>query len=224
MRRVLFSIFVIFAAYLNHATAQTVGDRKEFERGIGLAREGRFESARNVFDDLLKAASLNEFERQFQAKLHYNLGACEFRLGEAKRAAAEFEAAIELAGGDYEKAFYALGMAYGELGNWPSAKAAFHRALLANDRNGETWFDLAFVYLELNDPDNAFVAFENAVRHKSSASAYALNNLGVISAQRGKTAAARLFFEKALAKSGGRLRLAKDNLEFTNARAFAARP
>lgn len=224
MKRFYFSVFLIFTAFLIQAAAQTAEHRKEFELGVKLARENRFEPARDVFSKLLEAASVNEFDAPFRAKLHYNLGACEFRLGESRRAVAEFESAIKLADGDYEKALYALGMAHTDLGNWTSAEAAFHRALRLNAKNGEVWFDLAFVYLELNETANAFTAFENAVRNKSTASAYALNNLGVIAARRGQITEATRFFEKALEKSGGKLQLAKDNLEFTNGGAIAKRP
>jgi tetratricopeptide (TPR) repeat protein len=219
MKQFLFGTFILLTTLSGYSFAQTPLEMDEFAAGVKLAQSNRFEAARGRFQSLVEG---DNYPAAFRAKLHYNLGVCEFRLGETKRAVAEFGKAIEIANGDYEMALYALGMAQTELKNWPEAANAFHRALRLNDRNGEAWFDLAFVYLELNDFDAAAVAFEKSVKNKSRASAYAYNNLGVIFATRGDAATAESYFRKAIKKAGGQMTLAEENLRFTKTRDWNA--
>ncbi len=70
--------------------------------------------------------------------------------------------------------------------NLDEAEKAFRQSLkLADRRNGEAWFDLAFVYVEQNKYDEAFASFQNAIKFESKAKAAGHNNLGVIYAIKG---------------------------------------
>lgn len=222
MKKFFAGFLFIFSLFFSNASAQTPEEKAMFDAGVQFARDGRFESARNEFESLSQRASAASFNSAFLAKLRYNLGTCNFRLGDAQRAVAEFERAVKLADGNYEMALYALGMAQTELKNWSEAATAFHRALRINDRNGEAWFDLAFVYLAQNDYDSAAVAFEKSIKNKSSAAAFAHNNLGVIFALRGDLATAEKQFRIAIKKADGRLPLAEENLKFTKSRDWNA--
>jgi tetratricopeptide (TPR) repeat protein len=215
MKQFLFGTFILLTTLSGYSFAQTPLEMDEFAAGVKLAQSNRFEAARGRFQSLVEG---DNYPAAFLAKLHYNLGACEFRLGETKRAVAEFGKAIELANGEYEMALYALGMAQTELKNWPEAANAFHRALRLNDRNGEAWFDLAFVYLAQDDYDSAALAFEKSIKYKSRAAAYAYNNLGVIFATRGDVESAERHFQRAIKKADGRLPIAEENLRFTKSR------
>lgn len=214
MKRVFLSIFVILTALNLNASAQSFTTRQMFEKAVGMANAGKFETALSVFKDSLALAKIDEADGDFRAKVHFNIGVCFYRLKQNEKAVAEFTEAIKLAGRDYEKAFYALGMAQAELKNWNEAERAFRDALGLNKRNGEAWFDLAFVYLAKDDFEAARAAFQKSVEYKSVSAAIGHNNLGVIFALRGDLDAALREFETALRKSDGNFAVAERNLQF----------
>ncbi len=213
MKRIIFSIFVILSALTFSVSAQTA-TQSAFEKGMNLAQSGKYETALAEFQTSLAFAESDQTKNEFLAKIHFNIGVCLYQLKQNPKAAAEFEQAVKLSGGDYEKAFYALGMTQAELKNWQAAETAFRGALRLNKRNGEAWFDLAFVYLANNDYAAARNAFQKSVRYKSVAAPVGHNNLGVILAMNGDLTAAVKEFETALKKSNGKLLEAERNLQF----------
>lgn len=214
MKRIFLSIFVILTASVLSVSAQSLGTRQTFEKGISLANEGKFETALADFKKSLTLAETEDAGSDFRAKIHFNIGVCLYRLKQNAKAVGEFEEAIKLTKGDYEKAFYALGMAQAELKNWQKAETAFRGAIRLNKRNGEAWFDLAFVYLAQKDYDSAKQAFQKSVELKSVASPVGHNNLGVILAINGDINSAVREFETALKKSNGKFPVAERNLQF----------
>jgi len=214
MKRVFLSIFVILTAMVFSISAQSLATRQVFEKGIGLANEGKFETALGNFKKTLTFAEIEDADADFRAKIHFNIGVCLYRLKQSKQAVSEFEEAIKLAKGDYEKSFYALGMAEAELKNWQAAEKAFRGAIRLNKQNGEAWFDLAFVYLAQKNYDSAKQAFQKSVELKSVASPVGHNNLGVILAIGGDIDSAMKEFETALKKSNGKFAVAERNLQF----------
>ena len=214
MKRIFLSIFVILTAFGFNASAQSFTTRQMFEQAVGMANAEDFEKALPVFKDALALAKIDEAPDDFRAKVHFNIGVCLYRLKQSEKAVVEFEEAIKLARRDYEKAFYALGMAQAELRNWDRSERAFRDALRLNKRNGEAWFDLAFVYLAKNDFEAAKLAFQKSVAYKSVSAAIGHNNLGVIFALGGDLDAAVREFEPALRKSNGSFATAERNLQF----------
>ncbi len=214
MKRIILSIFVILTGLVFSVSAQSFGARQTFEKGINLANAGKYETALGDFKRSLRLAEIEDADNDFRAKIHFNIGVCLYQLKQNKQAAAEFEQAVKLNKGDYEKAFYALGMAEAELKNWQSAEAAFRGAIGLNKRNGEAWFDLAFVYLAQNDFDAARIAFQRSIEFKSVATSIGHNNLGVIFAINGDLTSAVKEFEIALKLSNGKLPEAEHNLQF----------
>ncbi len=214
MKRIFLSIFVILTAMVLSVSAQSLATRQTFEKGIGLASEGKFETALGEFKKSLTLAEIEDAESDFRAKIHFNIGVCLYRLKQNEKAVGEFEEAVKLVKGDYEKAFYALGMAQAELKNWQKAEQAFRGAIRLNKRNGEAWFDLAFVYLAQKDYDSAKTAFQRSIELKSVASSVGHNNLGVILAINGDLNSAVREFETALKKSNGKFAVAERNLQF----------
>lgn len=170
----LVSIFVLLLQF--GVSAQN----NEFEKGLYLARNGDFQNAlphfQNSFDKKLFAKKL--------AQIHYNIGVCLYRLNQPNSAITEFKQAISL-NPNYEKAFYAIGMAFSDLSQFKDAETAF-RAALKFSINGETWFDLGLVLSEQKKYDEAFSAFQNALKFGSVAASASHNNLGVIYALRGE--------------------------------------
>ena len=214
MKRIFLSIFVILTALNLNVAAQSFTTRQMFEKAVGMANAGNFETALSVFKDSLALAQIDEAGDDFRAKVHFNIGVCFYRLKQNEKAVAEFEEAIKLSGRSYEKASYALGMAQAELKNWTEAERAFRGALRLNKRNGEAWFDLAFVYLAKNDFEAARQAFQKSVEYKSVSEAIGHNNLGVIFALGGDLDRAVREFETALRKSNGNFATAERNLQF----------
>jgi Flp pilus assembly protein TadD len=214
MRRLFLSIFVILTALVFSAPAQSFTTQQTFEKGVSLANEGKFETALADFKKSLTLAEIDDAKDDFRAKIHFNIGVCLYRLKQNAKATSEFEEAIKLTKGDYEKAFYALGMANAELKNWQKAEEAFRGAIRLNKQNGEAWFDLAFVYLANKDYDSAKQAFQKSVEYKSIAAPVGHNNLGVILAINGDLTGAVKEFETALKKSNGKFTVAERNLQF----------
>ncbi|MEP6900790.1 MAG: tetratricopeptide repeat protein [Actinomycetota bacterium] len=213
MKRIIFSIFIILSLLVFSVSAQT-GAQAAFEKGMNSAQSGKYETALAEFQTSLAFAESDHTKNEFLAKIHFNIGVCLYQLKQNKQAVPEFEQAVKLNGGDYEKAFYALGMTQAELKNWQAAEQAFRGAIGLNRRSGEAWFDLAFVYLAQNDFDSARNAFQKSVQYKSVASPVSHNNLGVISAINGDLTSAVKEFEKALKESNGKFTVAERNLQF----------
>jgi tetratricopeptide (TPR) repeat protein len=213
MKRIFLSIFVILTTLGLTASAQTA-TQTAFEKGMDFAQSGKYQTALSEFQTSLAFAGGDETGNEFLAKIHFNIGVCLYQLKQNPKAVAEFEQAIKLNGGDYEKAFYALGMAEAELKNWPAAEKAFRGAIGLNRKSGEAWFDLAFVYLAQNDYAAARNAFQKSIELKSVAAPIGHNNLGVILALGGDVPAAVKEFETALKKSNGNFAVAERNLQF----------
>lgn len=209
--RVLFFVLVIFVLSL---AAQTPNVKKAFDAGTQNARGGQFERAIENYRQTLLLAGIERPNDDFLARVHFNLGVCFYRLKQAEKAAAEFGEAVKLSRRTYQKAFYALAMAQKDLGNLKGAENAFRGALRIEKTDGEAWFDLALVYLQKQDFDAAFAAFENAIQFETVASAEARNNLGVIFALRRDFDSAEREFEIALMISNGKLSVARNNLQF----------
>ena len=187
--------------------------------------------AKRAFDEATRAANAGEFEKalkgyrsamilddegpeEFTEKIRYNLGVCLYRTGQLKAAVNELNKAIRLSGRNRERSFYALGMAESALEHWPAARDAFLKALAIRPDNGETWFDLAFVYLALRDHESAAAAFRKSIDHRSVDAALGHNNLGVIMAMNFEFDKAEIEFHNALKLSNGRLTAARKNIEF----------
>lgn len=149
---------------------------KEFNLGLESARNMDFQTALKHFQNI-PSGSLSDKQK---AQIHYNIAVCYYRLKQIQKAVLEFEKAIQLKK-NYEKSFYALGMAQTDLQNWDEAKTAFQQAIkLSNGRNGEAWFDLAFVLIEKKEFENALEAFQNAIKFKSIASLESRQNVEIL--------------------------------------------
>lgn len=169
----LVSIFVLLLQF--GASAQN----NEFEKGLNLARNGDFQNALPYFQNSLN----KKLSAKKLAQIHYNIGVCLYRLNQPDSAIIEFKQAISL-NPNYEKAFYALGMAFSDLRQFEDAESSFQAALKLSN-NGETWFDLGLVLSEQKKYDEAFASFQNAIKFGSVAASASHNNLGVIFAWKG---------------------------------------
>lgn len=213
MKRIIFSVFIIFTAFLFSVSAQNLLTKQTFDSGIKSANKGEFETALTHFQTSLLLAKNESASKDFLAKIHFNIGVCLYRMERQENSVNEFERAISLES-NYEKALYALGMAQFELGNLDESEKAFGSAIRLNEQNGETWFDLAFVYLAQKDYDSAKFAFEKSIEFKSISAEIGRNNIGVIFAMNGDFPAAIAQFEKAIYESNGQLTVSKQNLQF----------
>ena len=209
--RVLFFILVVFAFSV---AAQTPLAKQSFEKATIKAQNAQYEAAIEDYRTAIFQAQFETANDDFRAVIHFNIGVCYYQLKNSDKAVEEFTEAIKLSRRNYQKAFYALGMAHGDLKNWRKAATSFHRAVALKPDDGEAWFDLAMVTLEEKDYAAAEKAFQKAIKYKSVSFADAHNNLGVISALKGDFAAAENDFENALIGSNGKSSEARNNLQF----------
>jgi Flp pilus assembly protein TadD len=210
--RTLFLIFV--TVFASAAAAQSPQTISTFDEGERLARSADFDKASADFRRAVMTAEADGAGSAFLARLHFNLGVCEYRLGRYPRAVSEFKLASALAGGTYQRASYGQGMAELAQNNFKNARRAFLQGLRVGRKDGEAWFDLAFAYLGERDLSSAESAFRRSILYKSIDADLAHNNLGVVLALRGDIAAAVREFETALALSGGHLAEARANIEY----------
>ena len=215
MRTVLFILILTLAA-----SAQSPLVDRAFNAGTTAARSGNFEQGLRHYKTALAFAESEATNVERIAQIHYNIGVCHYRIGMSSLAIPELKKAIALRQGSYPEALYALGMSEVEQKNWPASRQAFLKALKADRSNGRIWFDLALVYLAEEDLENAEQALRRSIANSAVDSALSHNNLGVLLAMKGEVAEAAKEFELALLESGGRLMVAKGNLEFCNSLAY----
>ncbi len=204
-------IFFVLMAFAVSAVAQTPTEIRFFGEGNQLALNGDYKSALKNYEELLRGEVRS---KAFLARVYFNSGVCRYQLNQYESAVEFLNQSIDLSNRKYQKAFYVLGMTEFAQNNLRSAESAFLESLKLNKRDGEAWFDLAFVYLEMNKTTDAQRAFSMSIKHKSSASAHAHNNLGVIYALRNDFQTAETEFRKALADPGEKSLEASANLEF----------
>lgn len=212
--RLIFIVFVAVLTFAFSASAQTPLTVRHFEKGTRAAQAKDYERAIKDYRRAILFSTAEKANDDLLARIHFNVGVCLFNLKRATEAADEFAEAIRLSRRTYQRAFYALGMANGELKNWQAAETAFREAVRLKRDDGEAWFDLALVLLEREDYDAAKPAFEKAIEYGSLAAADAHNNLGVILALEADFPAAETEFKTALKKSNGESIEARNNLEF----------
>jgi tetratricopeptide (TPR) repeat protein len=210
MRTILF--FILLPAVVFEAQGQTQQAAQFFSEGVAASRNGDHETALRCYTAALDDANEDARDRAFQAKVNYNIGVSAYQLGKFDVAIERLETAISLSGKVYEKAYYALGMTYAETGDWAPARDAFRQAIAINEKNGETWFDLAFAYLALGEQEMAIAAFARSVKHKTVDRPIAENNLGVLFANKGELRKAEMHFENAVRLAGGAFTIASENL------------
>jgi len=210
--RILSFIFII--AFAVSVSAQMPSVKKSFENGTEAAQSGNYEKALEDYRKAILLSESDETGNDFLAKIYFNIGVCLYHLNRQTEAVEVFNKAIESSGGNYQKAFYALGMAEAKLKNRRKAVAALREAVRLTKTDGEAWFDLGLVLLEEKNFEEAEKAFQNSIRYKSIASADAHNNLGVILALKGDFASAEKEFKVALRKSSGKSIEAQNNLQF----------
>lgn len=181
-----------------------------FERGVALANNGSFAEALVEFRNAESVIG-SKLTKKRLAQLHFNIGVCHFRLEKNADAISRFETAVRVFP-KYERSHYALGMAASEMRDWQKAEGAFLDALKVNKANGETWFDLGFVYLATGELPKARAAFEKALELNTVDAATAHNNVGVIRALSGDRESAEVAFENAVRVSNGAYKIAAVNL------------
>jgi len=184
-----------------------------FERGVALANTGSFVEALTEFRNAESVIGGAKLSKKHLAQLHFNIGVCHFRMNKITDAISRFETAVDIFP-KYERAHYAFGMAASEARDWQRAERAFLDALKINKTNGETWFDLGFVYLAKGETLKARTAFESSLETGTVDAATAHNNVGVIRALSGDREFAEKAFENAVRVSSGTYKIAAVNLAF----------
>jgi len=209
MRILSFIFIMVFALSVSAQTA-----KQAFDEGTQSAQAANYEKALENYRKAIRLSENESIGGEFLARIRFNTGVCLYHLKQNEEAVKEFNAAIVLSGGSYQKAFYALGMAETEMKNWRKAIDALRKAVRLKRADGEAWFDLGLALVEEKNFAAAREAFQNSIRYKTVADADAHNNLGVIMALSGDFPSAEKEFETALAKSRGKSVEAQNNLQF----------
>lgn len=207
----LFILILLLATGVG-VNAQSIRAWQMFESGMKASQAGDHAVALAGFEKTLGLIELDGASDGFASKLHFNVGVSYYHLRERTKAVAAYERAIVLSLRNYEKAFYALGLVQAELGNWPAAEKAFLGAIRNNSRNGEAWFDLAFVYIAAGENEKAQKAFSKAIKFGTVETAISHNNIGVLLAEKGNYKAAEVQFIAAVTISNGASSYAAANL------------
>lgn len=205
-------VFVFILAFAMAARTQTHMAEQLFDEGTQAAKNIQFEKAIESYQKAILLTNNDESNDAFLAKLHSNIGICLYRLQRTEAAIDELKKAVRFSKGQYQPAFYALGMAYSEVGNWNDAVSAFRRSIALKEEDGEAWFDLASALLHRKDLRAAEFALKKSIKYKTVASHDAHNNLGVLLAWRGDLSAAEGEFGLAFEQSDGASAEAKHNL------------
>jgi tetratricopeptide (TPR) repeat protein len=208
------SLFFVLVVFVFSASAQTPFIKRIYDKATVAAQSAQFESAIADYQKILLFAETEKQTDDFLARVHYNIGICFYHQRQTIDAINQFNEAIKSSRRNYQKAFYALGMAETQLKNWARAETAFRAAIELKKTDGEAWFDLALTYLATKNFDAAETAFANSIKYKSIAAADAHNNLGVIFALRHNFLFAEKEFETALDQSNGKSVEARNNLGF----------
>src|SRR5258707_10781843 len=108
MVRLFVGTLVLLAALTLSAPAQSRMTQMWYERGLAAAGKSEFAVALKDFETSQKLADADGVNGGFPAKVHFNIGVCLYRLDRSREAINELNTAIHLAGGSYEKAYYAL--------------------------------------------------------------------------------------------------------------------
>ncbi|MBA3693811.1 MAG: tetratricopeptide repeat protein [Acidobacteria bacterium] len=216
--RKIYVVLLVFIIYGSAAFAQSEGASEAFNRGTSAANDGQFQLAKMYYEsalESLKQAGLNSSAQA--AKIEYNLGVCNFRLGESGEAVKHFKLAVRLRDGKYQKAFYALGMAQTELGNWKAARESYISAINLKKDDPEAWFDLALIFCCEKNYDKAAEVFRAAIKYGASDLAASHNNLGVILAFGGAIDSAEAEFQVAVSQADEKFPVARQNLQILRA-------
>ena len=216
MRAGMILLFLLSSVFA--VSGQSIRALQIFEKGTEASRADDHANAKRHFEETLRIIEHEGAGDRFFAKVHYNLGVSNYHLRDLGSAAVQLEKAIGLIPRGYEKAYYALGLIRTNLGEWPAAEQAFRKAIALNDRNGEAWFDLAFVYVAQGSDVDAQKAFGKAIKHGTTELAISHNNLGALLANQGRYNEAMPHFETA-ARLASNLKTASANLEKCRERA-----
>ncbi|MEP6847936.1 MAG: tetratricopeptide repeat protein [Acidobacteriota bacterium] len=208
MRSIILMVWLSLTIGVATALAQVPDYTESFDKGVKLARANEFSSAIAEFRTILGGVGNDEAKL---GQIHFNIGACLYRLGSLDEAVSELTQAI-MYRPDYERAFYSLGMAEYGRRRFAAAQEAFVQALHIDRRNAETWYDLGYALIAQEKFEGAAAAFERASKYKSIDTAKAHNNVGVILAMSHKFRQAEAEFQKALNVSRGLLEVAQNNL------------
>ena len=208
MRVLLLVLFLVFTV---NTFSQTNSAETNFKKGTEAARAERYEKAIEFYKISLEGVKKN---KKLKSKIHYNIGSSLYQKKDFKNAEKSFSKAIKLSKDKYIQAIYALGLTQIELKKMGAAEASFRKVIRLEAKHGEAWFDLGMVLLGRKMYKNAEIAFRKSIENKSTRSAEAQNNLGVISAIGGYLELAKRQFQIAYFQSNRKLLVAKKNLEY----------
>lgn len=206
MSRRIFAIgfaIALLAAFNVSARADESNDA--LARGHEAFQHGQYERA------LFEYRAALQWPGAHEARAHFNIGVCHYRLGRRREAVAAYRTAIKLRNNQYPAASYALGIALQDAQEDRAARAAFAQAVQASGgKHAAALFELGLAAQRDGDDQAATEYYQQAIAQDRLPAGH--NNLGVILAQRGQLDEAMREFAAALTRSRGQFAEARDNL------------
>lgn len=164
-----------------------------FEKGVALYKEGNFESALEVFHELI-------LTEQGNPQFHLFRGRTLTRLGKGAEALADFDILVELE--PYNTDFMSdRGVVLHLLGRNEEALAELDRAANLDPKNPYRYSSRAYLKDRIGDFLGSIADYERAIELDPE-DAVAFNNLGLVEEKLGRKEKAKDYFEKADSLSG----------------------
>jgi len=132
----------------------------KFKEAVNLAKSGRLEIAKNVFEEIL-------LEDPRNSEVLYNLGMCFTDLNQPDKAVTVLKKSIEY-NPSHSNSYVALGYTYSRMGDSESAKKYFLDALKLDKDNSYAMRNLGGLYGKIGDAEKSVFYLEKAYQINSS--------------------------------------------------------
>lgn len=127
---------------------------EKFEKAMDLINQGRFEEAKDVFEEILLDDPKN-------VNVLYNQGMCFTNLGQPEEAIRTLEQCIKYKP-DYSNAYVAIGFAYSRMDDLENAKKYFFEALKIDSKNSFALKNLGGLFGGIGDIEKSLYYLEKA--------------------------------------------------------------
>ena len=181
--------------YIQEAATSPLRERIHFQRVYGLAKAGDLESAKREVRALLTKARAKDDAKLLAQALWERAFLCDIT-GDLDGQLEALQRYTELEPDD-ANAWYNMGNAYAEKGEYDEAISCYRKAVEIKPDKHEAWNNMGNAYAEKGEYDEAISCYRKAVEIKPDKHE-AWNNIGIAYAKKGEYYEASRAFSKAL--------------------------
>lgn len=168
--------------------------KARYNLGLSYLLSKRWADARNQFEKIL---AVQMEHKSSSARIHFQLGRAAYGEKNYDLALEEYEKALVLKQGKYEKARLNKGLTYKAKKDYTNAILSYKKVLDINEENPQAWYNLGLVYMRDKKYDLAEESFNTAIDYKHDY-AQAWFNLGVLYRKQSKNDESITAYKKAL--------------------------